>query len=169
MEITLSLPESISQERINFLIAKNLDADIASINLEMVKMKLQEPTEGINWTKEQADDAEIEYKRYLHLTRHYPYPEYSIVPNKIMDTIWHYHILDTKAYFADCDKTFGKYIHHYPYFGLRGEDDAKNLERCFEITKDLYLISFGENLVREDGADCWHDCQNNCWHSCSKK
>lgn len=169
METTLQILNPITSERIKLLINKGIDSDIARINLEMVKMKLQEPSEGINWNQEQVDDAEIEYKRYLHLTRHFPYPDYAIVPNKIMDTMWHYHILDTRAYFSDCEKTFGQYIHHYPYFGLRGEDDAKELENCFLITKELYFKSFGENLDRENGADCWHDCQNQCWHSCSKK
>ena len=74
METTLVLPQSISSDRIEFLINKKIDIDIASIDLEMVKMKLKEPGEGIEWTQEQAEDAEIEYKRFLHLTRHYPYP-----------------------------------------------------------------------------------------------
>ncbi len=169
MQTTLLQREPITQQRIKYLMNKGIDEDIASINLEMVKMKLSEPSEGINWTNEQADDAEIEYKRYLHLTRYFPYPENAIVPNKIMDTMWHYHILDTKAYFTDCENTFGKYLHHFPYFGLRGDEDAKNLELAFEQTKKYYLATFGEELARLDGADCWHDCQNTCWHACSQK
>ena len=169
MEIALFIPEAITKDRVDFLIVKGIDNDIATIDLEMVKMKLREPKEGIGWTIDQTEDAEIEYKRYLHLTRHFPYPQFSIVPNKIMDTMWHYHILDTKAYFNDCENTFGQYLHHFPYFGLRGEEDAKNLLDCFEQTKIFYLQSFGVELNRENGADCWHDCQNNCWHACSQK
>lgn len=169
MNATLNLPQPITQERVTELIQKGIDPDIAAIDLEMVKMKIQEPSEGIKWNLEQAMDAEIEYKRYLHLTRHFPYPNHAIVPNKIMDTMWHYHILDTKAYFKDCENTFGKYLHHFPYFGLRGEEDARNLETAFEKTKEYYHLSFGERLDRSEGADCWHDCQNNCWHACSSK
>lgn len=164
---TLTVPKPISEERINFLMSKRIDADIASIDLEMIKMKLQEPKEGVNWTADQVEDAEIEYKRYLHLTRHFSYPTYSIVPNKIMDTMWHYHILDTRAYHRDCEKTFGHYLHHYPYFGLRGEDDAKNLKTQFENTKEYYLQTFGESMARNREADCWHDCEDRCWHACS--
>lgn len=163
---TLKLPSPIIGERINYLIEKGIDKDIAAIDLEMVKMKLLEEKEGIGWTVEQVNDAEIEYKRYLHLTRHFPYPKFSIVPNKIMDTVWHYHILDTKAYHRDCEKTFGHYLHHYPYFGLRGEDDAKNLRTQFEKTKEYYLQSFGEDMARNKEADCWHDCEDRCWHAC---
>lgn len=165
---TLILPEPITKERISFLIGKGIDSDIASIDLEMVKMKLRQ-AEEIGWTAEQVEDAEIEYKRYLHLCRHYPYPHYSIVPNKIMDIMWHYHILDTKAYIQDCDKVFGHYLHHFPYFGLRGEQDAKDLRNAFERTKEYYLQTFGEDMARNKEADCWHDCEDRCWHACDNR
>ncbi len=103
----LVVPESISKERTSFLIAKGIDPDIASIDLEMVKMKMAEPKEEIGWSKDQLEEAELEYKRYLVLCRRYPHPTHSIVPNKIMDTMWHYHILDTRAYCADCNRVFG--------------------------------------------------------------
>jgi len=167
--VSLSVPEPISKERVEFLISKGIDSDIASIDLEMVKMKLSEPKEGIGWTRDQVEDAEIEYKRYLHLTRHFPFPTFSVVPNKIMDTMWHYHILDTKAYHKDCERVFGHYLHHFPYFGLRGEQDEKDLKNAFEKTKEYYLQSFGEDLARNREADCWHDCEDRCWHACDDR
>ncbi len=103
MTTTLVLPESLTGDRVDFLQAKGIDEDIARVDLEMVKMKLAEPEEGAGWNAEQTNDAEIEYKRYLTLCRKYPYPKYSIVPNKIMDTMWHYHILDTRAYVKDSE------------------------------------------------------------------
>jgi len=166
---TLTVPDAISPERIAFLESKGIDSDIATIDLEMVKMKLSEPKEGIGWTKDQVEDAEIEYKRYLHLTRHFPFPTHSVVPNKIMDTMWHYHILDTKAYHRDCERVFGHYLHHFPYFGLRGEQDEKDLRNSFEKTKEYYLQSFGEDLARNREADCWHDCEDRCWHACDDR
>ncbi|EAY29877.1 glycine-rich domain-containing protein [Microscilla marina] len=86
-----------------------------------------------------------------------------------MDQMWHYHILDTLAYHQDCEKVFGGYMHHYPYFGMRGSQDAQNLADVFEKTKDLYLELFDEEMVREDQNKCWHDCQNRCWQACSSK
>ena len=164
------MPSPISADRIAFLIDKGIDRDIATVDLEMVKMKLAEPKEGIGWNAEQCADAEIEYKRYLTLCRKFPHPHYAVVPNKIMDTMWHYHILDTRAYCRDCDNLFGGYFHHFPYFGLRGEEDEKQLEQSFETTKLLYQKTFGESLVRGgvEGSDCWHDCQDRCWHACSE-
>ena len=84
-----------------------------------------------------------------------------------MDTMWHYHILDTRAYVKDSQELFGGYFHHFPYFGLRGEEDAKNLETTFGKTKDLYETFFGELMIRLNGSDCWHDCEDRCWHACS--
>ena len=83
-----------------------------------------------------------------------------------MDTVWHYHILDTRAYVSDSDRVFGGYFHHYPYFGLRGEEDEKQLEASFQKTKQYYQDLFGESMTRQGGSDCWHDCQDRCWHEC---
>jgi hypothetical protein len=81
--------------------------------------------------------------------------------------MWHYHILDTRAYHGDCQRVFGGYFHHFPYFGLRGDDDARRLQAAFAKTKALYEETFGEPLARNREADCWHDCQDRCWHACS--
>ena len=121
---------------------------IDSLDLTMVKMKLCLPKkrEGKGWTKEQADDCERFYKMFLKL--HILYPSgVSIVPTKTLDEMWHAHILDTRAYHGDCMAIFGAYLHHFPYFGLRGEDDAANLHRSFSNTCDLFIEHFGESPV----------------------
>lgn len=165
---TLTYPEPINIERISYLInTKNIDANIAALDLEMIKMKLREPEEGENWSLAQCDSAEIEYKRYLHLCLVYGK---GIVPNKIQDKFWHFHILDTRAYHKDCENIFGYYMHHFPYFGMRGEQDAKDLEHSFYKTKELYLKTFGEEIARHSQEmKCWHDCQNRCHNACSNK
>lgn len=163
------IPSPISQARVDFLIGKGVNKKVATIDLEMVKMKMAEPTESIGWSKEQCEDAEIEYKRYLTLCMEYPYPHHSIVPNKIMDKMWHYHILDTRAYCEDSENVFGGYFHHFPYFGLRGDDDEKALKASFETTKQHYQTLFGEPMARGGESDCWHDCEDRCWHECKSK
>jgi len=164
---TMTLPEPITTERISELIhERKTDPTVAAIDLSMVKMKLQDPDEGLGWTVEQCESAEIEYKRYLHLCKVHGK---GIVPNKIQDQMWHYHILDTRAYHKDCEELFGYYMHHFPYFGMRGEEDAKNLENSFYKTKELYEQAFGEPMSRDEQMKCWHDCQNRCWNACSNK
>ncbi|HEU4561412.1 MAG TPA: hypothetical protein VFS20_26400 [Longimicrobium sp.] len=83
--------------------------------------------------------------------------------------MWHYHILDTRAYHRDCQTLFGEYFHHFPYFGMRGEEDEQNLERAFKMTGVLYEEAFGEPIVLLDGGKCTRDCQSRCWHACKSK
>lgn len=162
------VPSPISMERISWLInEKGIMPEIAGINLEMIKMKVQHPEEGNNWTPEFADEMEVEYKRFLHLNK--KYPKAGIVPTDDIDEMWHFHILDTRAYVKDSETVFGGYFHHFPYFGLRGEQDEQNLKNAFEETKELYFSEFSENMLRNKEAKCWHSCQSRCWHACSSK
>lgn len=166
IKTNLVRPESISKERVSSLINENgISPEIASIDLEMIKMKMSLPDEGEGWTKEQCDSAEIEYKRFLHLNK--KFLKSAIVPTDVIDTMWHYHILDTRAYHKDCEKVFGGYFHHFPYFGLRGDEDKQNLIASFEKTKVIYEEEFNEKMLRNEHTDCWHDCQGRCWHACS--
>ena len=41
------------------------------------------------------------------------------------------HILDTRAYSRDCEFLFGRFLHHFPYFGMRGDADRAALDRTF--------------------------------------
>lgn len=167
-KINLVKPEAISVERISFLInEKGIYPEIAAIDMEMIKMKMSLEDEGEGWTKEQCDDAEIEYKRFLHLNK--KFLKSAIVPTDVIDTVWHYHILDTRAYHKDSEAVFGGYFHHFPYFGLRGDEDKQNLNNAFEQTKELYEREFNEKMLRGDHSKCWHDCQGRCWHACSNK
>ncbi len=122
---------------------------VNSIYLSNVKHKLQLPKEqeGEGWTKEKCDEAEREYKRFLTLIKQYP--DTVFVPNKLMDEMWHRHILDTAAYREDCKRVFGHFLDHYPYYGLNGTEDKSNLDKDFLKTKVLYSLQFGEEMDRE--------------------
>lgn len=49
-------------------------------------------------------------------------------------------------YAEDCQNIFGYFLHHFPYFGMRGDDDSKNLKDAFAHTNDLLLQKFGQSL-----------------------
>jgi hypothetical protein len=119
--------------------------DINQLDFTMIRRKLQDKEEGQGWTKSQCNEAENEYKRFLALKR--TYPEKEIVPHKTVDQFWHQHILDTERYAQDCELIFGNFLHHYPYFGMNGEQDAQNLTDAFEETKNLYKYHFNEDYV----------------------
>ena len=116
-------------------------AAIEALDLAPVKYKLMDVKEGQGWTREQADHYESEYKRFLML--HAKYSNEAIVPDKNVDKFWHAHILDTMKYAEDCDNTFGYFLHHFPYFGMRGAEDAANLAAAADNMARLYRKEFG--------------------------
>lgn len=131
--------------------------EIQNLNFDRIKYKLQLKSDGSDWTKDKTEWAEEEYKRYLTLIKiHSPK---SIVPSKLMDAFWHQHILDTKAYREDCEKVFGKFIDHFPYFGIYGDDDRRNLLNSFEQTKQLYRERFYCEIGDTNSSRCEdHPC-----------
>ncbi len=102
-------------------------------------------------SREKAEELEKHYKRFLIL--HLKNRSKKIVPNKKIDSFWHTHILDTQKYAVDCEHVFGYFLHHFPYFGMRGVEDAQHLEDAFAETRQLYEVEFGEPYPTK-GADC---------------
>ncbi|EKF62435.1 hypothetical protein B194_4715 [Serratia plymuthica A30] len=88
------------------------------------------------------------YKNFLYLNKKYGREVKVIVPSLAIDEFWHHHILDTRSYITDCNHIFGYYFHHYPYFGMRSDEDYKNLNEAFEITQIIYEEEFGERIQR---------------------
>ncbi len=136
---------------------------IDCLDLSMVKMKLCLPVEkeGKGWTTEQADDCEVWYKRFLKLCLIKGNGK-DVVPTKLIDQMWHAHILDTRKYQADCQAIFGHYLHHFPYFGLRGEQDAHDLQDAFHDTLNRFELIFGEAPTGFGHSDCDSCGGNQC-------
>src|SRR5712692_2277641 len=119
-------------------------AAIEALDLDPIKVKLMDPEEGQGWSREYVAQMEIEYKRFLTLS--VKYPEETIAPSKDVDKFWHSHILDTMKYAEDCQNVFGYFVHHFPYFGMRGKEDAANLAEAGKTTNRLYEKEFGETI-----------------------
>jgi hypothetical protein len=84
------------------------------------------------------------------------HPETTVAPSKEIDKFWHAHILDTMKYAEDCQQVFGYFLHHFPYFGLRGADDAAQLAQAGEEMERLYRQEFGESMpAAADSAYCF--------------
>lgn len=145
--------------------------DLIKCDLTRVGKKLMEPyPEGKGWTAEQVFEAETWYRRYLLLCK--KYPGHPAVPNGPIDTFWHQHILDTMAYGDDCHDYFGYFLHHYPYFGLNGPEDAQNRDNAFVETNELYLAEFGEDctamlMFASKANSCTGNGEHQCKSGCS--
>ena len=140
-------------------------AAIQNLDMGPIRMKLADPKEGMGWAEEDLNEVERWYKRYLFL--HFKYPTKRIVPTKTIDAFWHQHILDTRKYARDCEEVFGFFLHHFPYFGMRGEEDAANLEHAFEETLRLFESEFGDSPV---GMRISSHCRGggNCDRGCTR-
>jgi hypothetical protein len=117
-------------------------ATIAALDLDPIKAKLMHKESGESWTLEQTNAIETEYRRFLYLMK--KFPNELAAPRFDVDIFWHYHILDTRKYAHDCDAVFGYFLHHFPYLGLRGEEDLEAHQRIGQRTRELYEETFSE-------------------------
>jgi hypothetical protein len=78
------------------------------------------------------------------------FPAAALSPTRAIDEVWHRHILDTRTYAADCDRLFGAYFHHDPYFGLRSAAEQAALDAASDELADLYARAFGQDLLDVD-------------------
>lgn len=116
---------------------------VFELDLSAIKRKLTHLESGEGWSTQQADAVEREYKRFLFLMK--SFPDAQAAPSVNVDTFWHYHILDTMKYAADCAQVFGYFLHHYPYVGMEGgEDDAEVHAAAGEQMRAIYERTFGE-------------------------
>jgi hypothetical protein len=136
--------------------AQALDRLTELLDVSDIRMKLADAEEGKGYALAQLDLMEDEYRKFLAL--HLAFPDADIVPCKLVDEIWHQHILDTRAYHADCQAIFGSYLHHYPYFGMCGESDAQALADAYAETIARYRDAFGEppegTWIAADASSC---------------
>lgn len=115
---------------------------LAATDFGPIAFKLMNPEEGKGLTLEQATCAIEQYRRFLFL--HHRYPSHPLVPSLEIDRVWHTHILDTAKYREDCEKLFGRFVDHYPYFGINGADDRQALEAAYAQTQILFEQHFTE-------------------------
>jgi hypothetical protein len=111
---------------------------VSTIDFKMLKLKLGEEK---GWSTEYQEEVESLYRRFLALN--IVYTDRKICPTGPIDEFWHAHILDTRAYEQDCQFLFGQYLHHFPYFGMRGPEDYQNLQNAFDDSKALFIHHFG--------------------------
>ena len=122
---------------------------LSDLNLEPIIIKAMDGEEGHGWDFDFAKRVSEEYRKFLILCLESD--DEAVVPSSFVDDFWHLHILDTQKYLEDCDRYLGYLLHHFPYFGMRGEKDAENLRMSWEATLSLYESVFGDPAP----ADLW--------------
>lgn len=130
---------------------------LRQLDLGPIAYKLMSDSNGLGWNREKTTQAISRYLMFLTLI--YLYPNRQFVPSQEIDSVWHFHIIDTIKYAQDCQMLFGHFIHHFPYFGNRDAADRKNLEFIFKQTQVLLEEHFGPNSLTEETASEAADCQ----------
>lgn len=133
-------------------LAKNISSISSILDRTLQKYKM---VNVLGWDKEVVDDMERDYIRYLALVK--TLQDFNIdiklVPNLYIDEFWHNHILDTEQYYEDCYKIFGKVLHHFPYYGMLGEDDRDDWLYNSSILQEIWKECFGEELYTDIESD----------------
>lgn len=122
---------------------------ILALDLEYIEKRL---AKQLNWESHKAKESVRKYKNFLIL--HYLYPDFLLVPTRIIDSAWHEHILHTKKYMEDCEKIYGKIFHHYPTLHANKKDE-KQAEKNFMETVRLYERYFNEPYGKAYDISIW--------------
>lgn len=156
--MTTTVLDSVTDERLRCI-------DI--LDLEPVVFKLMHPEPGhMALSLAEADRDVALYRCFLKLC--VLYPGVPLVPTTRLDQVWHAHVLDTAKYRVDCEAVFGGFMDHFPYAGLRGEEDRRAWQADFAATRRLFEEHFGIDLGGDpaasacrnhgDGSDCCVGC-----------
>src|SRR5437899_1838008 len=116
---------------------------IQALDLEPVKQRVMDAELGEGWTREYADSIERAYRTYLTMLVKHSEKMEDIVVSKDVDEFWHAHILHTMKYTEDCERMFGRYLHHSPHGRERTPAEAKARAASIEKTRNLYQREFG--------------------------
>src|ERR1700721_1103138 len=85
---------------------------LVNLDISNIIARMQAAGETYNSQRLDARTVEDEYRRFLTLRKRYP--GVRLVPSRLIDRVWHYHILDTSKYTRDTKRIFGEYLHHDP-------------------------------------------------------
>jgi hypothetical protein len=141
---------------------------VRQIDFAPIRFKLGNTAHGEGMSSIDIRIAQLLYEAYLSLL--IAFGQQSILaPPVSADKFWHYHILDTRKYMQDCQYLFGEYLHHYPYFGMRGEADESDLRAAGKHTTELMSIHFSNVEGFEDISSILNDSVVSvCLGSCAR-
>lgn len=106
-----------------------------------------------NWQKEFALKAVGEYKKFVYLG---VVSNFHVTPSKIIDVVWHEHLLFTKAYREFCDTVIQYQFDHHPELLPAAEETGRFTAQYLD-TIELYALEFNA----EPPEDIWGDTKFN--------
>ena len=102
----------------------------------------------LGWTTDFALRSVGEYKKFVFLG---VVGDFNVTPSKVIDQVWHEHLLFTQAYPKFCDEVLGQYFHHNPEL-VADDSQTGVFQAQYHATLDLYRHEFNA----EPPADIWN-------------
>lgn len=90
-----------------------------------------------SWTKHFTEQAILEYKKFMFLAA---VTDKMVSPSKIVDTVWHLHLIYTESYSKFC-LLLGKEINHIP--GNHSKGEVQKFRNAQKFTQNQYENHFG--------------------------
>ena len=110
-----------------------------------------------NWSRNSVDEAGAEYRKFLFLAAKYG-PDAVMPWDRNILSFWKVHILHTRKYFEDCQRTLGFYLHYDPSISrLLGKEASKDdladpsgkgSPTLLSKTIDLYTKEYSKNPLK---------------------
>ncbi|HEY9584669.1 MAG TPA: hypothetical protein VJI33_03805 [Candidatus Paceibacterota bacterium] len=100
----------------------------------------QHLAERKRWSVKRCLAVDQEYRRFIAL--HVIHPKAGISPSKLVDEMWHTHVLFTRDYAKFCETIAGKFIHHNPF--LKADQNRPEVKKVPHRTMMLYRRHFGK-------------------------
>lgn len=85
-------------------------------------------------------EALLEYQRFLSLCQWHAHD--LLMPTGAAWRLWQAHILDTRAYRADCETLFGRFLDHFPWLGVASAADLRERVAAQQRYRQLYARHF---------------------------
>ena len=105
------------------------------------------------WSKAFALKALSEYKKFVYLG---VVSDFHVTPSKIIDVVWHEHILFTSAYRQFCEQVICYQFDHHPEL-IPMADETGRFNAQYEDTVEFYISEFGF----EPPIDIWGETKFN--------
>ncbi|MBE7437837.1 MAG: hypothetical protein HS115_05210 [Spirochaetales bacterium] len=93
----------------------------------------------LGWKKDFALRAIHEYKKFVYLGL---VSDFVVTPSRIIDQVWHEHLLFSAGYRTFCDEILGRRFDHSPEL-IPHKNQLAIYEAQFQATLDLYRKEFG--------------------------
>jgi hypothetical protein len=103
----------------------------------------------LGWTQQFACRALTEYKKFVYLGIT---SDFVVTPSKVIDQVWHEHLLFSKGYRAFCEEVIGYSFDHDPELTPL-DDQTATFRAQYADTLALYQAEFGY----EPPGDIWYD------------